>query len=145
MKKKSDGQIKFGDQAKVSGDVFVGDKQNISISGKAKIRDIKIAQKNNEDIDLTDIFQKLYSIVEDKVEGPEKQIAVSAIQGIENEAKLGNDADEEKITRWFTFLKETSIDAFDVALQTFKNPILGVSSVIQKVVQKINDRKNQRK
>lgn len=86
------------------------------------------------------MFARLYRVVQAMPEGENKQDAVDAVARLEVEAKKGDQADEQRVERWMLFLAETGRDALEVAVNTFINPIQGISTVFQKVAQKAKDR-----
>jgi len=60
-------------------------------------------------------------------------VARSAVDALYAEAQKGEGADESTARRYLNFLLETAPDAWEVAINTFINPIQGVSTVLQKV------------
>ena len=76
-------------------------------------------------------------------DGGNKQDAKDTVAKLEAEAKKGDKADEQRVTRLFLFLAETGRDAIEVAVNTFINPILGISTVFQKVAQKSKEKLDQ--
>ena len=86
--------------------------------------------------EIAKVFAPLLQAVQVKAESPEKAIAQTAVQGLEAEAAKGEDADEGKVQKWFTFLAEMAPDIRDVAVDTFTNPIKGLSTVFKKVAER---------
>ena len=74
--------------------------------------------------------------VQAKPESPEKTLAQTAVQGLETEAAKGEDADEGKVQTWFDHLGNMAPDIFEVAVDTFTNPIKGISTVFKKVAER---------
>lgn len=63
------------------------------------------------------------------------------MKALEAEARKGDQADEKTITKWLGFLAETAADAWEVAVNTLVNPILGVGKVFQLVAAKAKEEK----
>jgi hypothetical protein len=74
--------------------------------------------------------------VQAKPDGPEKTMAQTAVQGLQGEAAKGEQADESKVQKWFTFLAGMAPDIRNVAVDTFTNPIKGLSTVFKKVAER---------
>ena len=86
--------------------------------------------------EIAKVFAALVQQVNALSDGPDKDIAQSAVQGLKAEAEKGDKAEESTVSRWFSFLAQTAPDAWEVAVETFKNPIKGLSTVFQKVAAK---------
>ncbi len=80
---------------------------------------------------------RAFALLNDKVnalpEGPEKEIAHNAVQGLQGEAEKGDKASESNVDKWFRFLAQTAPDAFQVAVATFSNPIAGLGLAFKKI------------
>src|SRR5262245_29973683 len=83
--------------------------------------------------ELKRAFENLAQKASALTEGPEKDIAKSAVTALETEAKLGNNAKESNVTKWLNFLAQASPDIWDVAVATFVNPITGLGLAFKKV------------
>ena len=81
-------------------------------------------------------MHKLASIIDDPDINEEVE---STISWLEKEAKKGDEADEKKVQRWFSFLAEAAPDIWDVAVTTFANPIAGIGTVFQKVAKRAKE------
>jgi hypothetical protein len=81
-------------------------------------------------------FTRLYKALETLPEGLEKDEARGTIGKLEEEAQKGDRADENRVSRWMNFLAETAPDVWQVAVETFLNPIAGVSLVFKKVAER---------
>jgi hypothetical protein len=92
---------------------------------------------------IASAFAKLNQVVQTMPDGGNKQDAGDAVAKLEAEAKKGDQADEQRVARLFSFLAETGKDAIEVAINTFINPILGISTVFQKVAQKAKEKLEQ--
>ena len=123
-----DGQ-QIGGQRITMGDVrgsniVVGNNNRISVTHGASAEEIAKA------------FSTLLQAVQAKPDGPEKTMAQTAVEGLQEEAAKGGQVDESKVQQWFTFLMEMAPDIRDVAIDTFTNPIKGLSTVFQKVAER---------
>ena len=90
---------------------------------------------------LVAAFDKIAQQVQKLPEGPDKSIAKSAVNGLKEVAEKGEKAEENKVKKWFEFLAQTAPDAFEVAIETFLNPIKGISLIFQKLAQKAREDK----
>lgn len=109
-------------------------------TGSGDIYIEKIDVKNHAE--LSRIFSKLSELVEKLPNGPDKSMAQNAVQALKVEASKGNDAEETDIGKWFGFLAETAPDAWEVAVDTFLNPIKGISTAFRKIAERAKNRKN---
>jgi hypothetical protein len=81
-------------------------------------------------------FAPLLQAVQAKAESPEKTMAQTAVQGLESEAVKGEAADEGKVQKWVDFLGDMAPDIWEVAVDTFTNPVKGISTVFKKVAER---------
>ncbi len=70
-------------------------------------------------------------------EGPAKIVVKSALEGLEAESQKGAGAKETEVVQWFTVLAQMAPDIFEVAVNSFINPVQGLSTVFQKVAQRM--------
>jgi hypothetical protein len=82
---------------------------------------------------LAEAFEKITQAVNAMPDGPNKGIAQNAVQGIKEEADKGDKADKSKVEQWFNFLAQVGPAAFKVAVDTFVNPIKGLSTAFQEI------------
>ncbi len=128
-------QVVHGDRVrgdKVGRDkITVGD---VSGTGIAIGRDARaeVTQGLSGD-EIARVFAALTQEVDALPQGPDKAVAQSAVQGLQDEAKKGDQAQESAVRRWLNFLAQTAPDAWEVAVRTFTHPIQGLSLVFQKV------------
>ncbi len=123
------GQRQYGDTYKV-GDIK-------DSSGVAIGRDNKVTVTHGASAEeIAKAFAILSQAVQAKPESPEKGMAQTAVQGLEEEAMKGEEADESKVQKWISFLGEMAPDIWEVAVDTFTNPIKGVSTVFKKVAER---------
>jgi|GEM_PF-1464557 len=123
------GQRLYGDSIRV-GDIK--DSSNVAIG---KGNRITVTQGASAE-EIAKVFAPLLQAVQAKAESPEKAKAESALDELEAEAAKGEDADEGKVQKWFTFLAEMAPDILEVAVDTFTNPIKGISTVFKKVAER---------
>ena len=122
------GQRQYGDNISMGdvtgSNIVVGNNNRVSLTHGASMED----------------FVKVFALITEKIgampDGPKKKMAETAVQGLEEEAAKGDDADETKVKEWMNFLAETASDAFDVAVASFTNPIAGLSMVFKKVAER---------
>ncbi len=101
----------------------------------------KIVQSGASADEIATAFLKLYKGIEKIKDADERSETQEIVKKLEAEARKGEQADEKKVQRWFTFLAGMSEDVWDVAITTFANPILGVGKVFQKIAQKAKEEK----
>ena len=116
---------------------------NVSIGGY--VSGSNIVTGNNIHVSLTQgisadevakAFSTIFTAVQAKEESPEKVMAQTAVQGLEAEASKGEEAQEEDVQKWFEILGNMAPDIWEVAVDTFTNPIKGLSTVFKKVAEK---------
>lgn len=114
----------------------------------------KIEVKNSKNTNLTNVgnisiqtqevthspdVKNAFTVIQNKVElipnGSYKEIAKTAVKELEFEASQGEKANEKVISKWLKFLFEVAPDAWEVAIDTFMNPIKGLSTVFRKVAE----------
>jgi hypothetical protein len=105
-----------------------------AIGTKAKAVVTQNTDKNLDQIGKA--FEAILQVVQAMPEGTEKNVAENAVQALQEEAHKGDRADEGKIQKWVKFLSETAPDAWEVAVNTFANPISGISTVFKKIADK---------
>ena len=86
--------------------------------------------------EIAKAFSTLYQAVEAKPEGPKKTMVQTAVQELEAESAKGEKAEEGKVQEWFEVLAGMAPDIWEVAVDTFTNPIKGLSTVFKKVAEK---------
>jgi hypothetical protein len=87
--------------------------------------------------DIIKIFSMLQQQVDKMPEGEEKDEAKGTVEKLQAEAVKGEDASESKVEKYLKFLAASAPDILEVAINTFINPASGVSTVLQKVAQRI--------
>jgi len=91
--------------------------------------------------DVTRAFVELYRALEKQPDSPKKEAATQAVKELEKEANKGDKADEKRTKEWFNILMTMLPDIGEVAINTFINPISGLSTVFRKIAQKAQEGK----
>lgn len=88
--------------------------------------------------DITDAFAQLYAAIEAKSFPSETaaQDVREAVEIIEAENEKGEEANEKVVRLSFRTLARMAPDILDVAIATFANPLLGISTVVKKIAEK---------
>lgn len=94
---------------------------------------------------ISQAFAILKKEVETMPDNPAKTMAQTAVAGLEVEAQKGEQAKEENVQQWFSFLAQMAPDIFDVAVATFNNPIVGLGMVFKKVAERARKEQEQKK
>jgi phage tail sheath gpL-like len=123
------GQRQYGDT------INVADITNGSHIAIGKNNQITVTQGVSPE-EIAKAFSTLLQAVQAKPESPEKAMAQTAVQGLEAEAQKGEKAEESNVQKWISFLGEMAPDIWEVAVDTFTNPIKGVSTVFKKVAER---------
>lgn len=87
--------------------------------------------------EIAKAFSTLMEAIQSKPAGPIKVVAETAVKGLEAEAAKGAEASEDNVQQWFTTLAQMAPDILEVAVNTFINPISGLSTVFKKVAERI--------
>jgi hypothetical protein len=127
-----------GNRYQSHGDIVQGDKimtGDISDSiGLAIGRDLEVNLTQGASAEeIAKMFASLLNAIQSMPESPQKTGAASAVKELAVEAGKGEQAEESIVRKWFSFLAQTAPDILDVAMETFANPIKGVSMVFKKV------------
>jgi hypothetical protein len=116
---------------------------NISVGGSVSGSNVVAGNNNRLTIkqgasadEIAKAFSTLFQAVEAKPEGPKKMMAQTAVQELEVESAKGEKAEEGKVQEWFEVLAGMAPDIWEVAVDTFTNPIKGLSTVFKKVAEK---------
>jgi hypothetical protein len=151
------GGVNIEGNAKIGGDLVEGDKidQSITVGDITDSNDIAIGHgaritktqttTGASPIEIAQAFALMMEKVSALPEGPDKEKAQSAVEGLRVEAGKGQAAEEKNIREWFSLLAVTSLEACEVALNFFINPIAGVSSVFKKIAERARTEKQDRK
>jgi hypothetical protein len=104
--------------------IVVGNHNRVSVTHGASAEEVAKA------------FSTLFAAVQAKAESPEKVMAQTAVQGLEAEASKGEEAQEGNVQKWIDILGNMAPDIWEVAVDTFPNPVKGLSTVFKKVAEK---------
>jgi hypothetical protein len=129
-----DGQ-QFGGSRQYGDNITVGDISGSTGIGIGKDVNIKVTQGLSAE-EIAEAFAPLLQAMQAKAESPEKVMAQTAVQGLEAEASKGEEAQEGNVQKWVDFLGDMAPDIWEVAVDTFTNPIKGLSTVFKKVAEK---------
>ena len=136
-----------GKDAQVGGQRQYGDNINVGdISNASDIavgKNIQIVKQGASAEEIAKAFSSLLQAVQVMPESPEKAMVETAVQGLEEEAQKGEEADESKVQKWFTFLAQMAPDIWDVAVDTFIFPPKGISTVFKKVAERAKAEKGE--
>jgi len=114
-----------------------------SVNGKNKIiinQTQSVEEKIiNLNIEKANIF---FDSLQERVNGKElnranKAYLRNSVQGLRNEVILGDRADESKLQHFLADIRRMAPDIFDVIFQTAINPMLGLGTVLLKIVRRI--------
>jgi hypothetical protein len=111
--------------------------KNIGIGTEIEIVNQEIAFSSYKVIEETfvPIIEEISKIEDEQ----QRKDAMLAVDGLKEEAKRGEDANEDRVRRWLEFLLAISYDAFEVAVSTFIHPLVGISTVFRKVSEKAKE------
>lgn len=122
------GQRQYGNNITVGdvtgSNIVVGNRNRVSVTHGISAEEIASA------------FSPLLQAVQAKAESPEKALARTAVQGLEAEASKGEEAEEGNVQKWIDFLENMAPDIWEVAVDTFTNPVKGLSMVFKKVAER---------
>jgi hypothetical protein len=134
------------------GDIIGGSKREIHTGGGAYIegsvntgggdfvgRD-KITTTGMPPETIAAAFVGLYEALDRLPNTLQKQMARQAIEALEAEANKGQAVDEEKVKQGFEIILAMLPDIAEVAVQTFLNPIQGLSTAFQKIARKAQEK-----
>jgi hypothetical protein len=125
-----------------SNNINVGDiigNQGVAVGSNIR-QNINITQGTSSD-EIAKAFSTLLEAVQAKPDGPEKTMAQTAVQGLQEEAAKDKQADESNVQKWISFLGTMAPDIWKVAVDTFTNPVKGLSTVFEKVAERAKQEK----
>ena len=123
------GRRQYGDT------ITVGDISGSTGIGIGKDVNVKVTQGLSAE-EIAKAFAPLLQAMQAKAESPEKAMAQTAVQGLEAEASKGEEAQEGNVQKWIDILGNMAPDIWEVAVDTFTNPVKGLSTVFKKVAEK---------
>ncbi len=131
----------IGDGQQIGGSRQYGDSITVGdVSGSTGIavgKNVKVEVTQGVSAEeLAKAFAPILQAVQAKAESPEKVMAQTAVQGLEAEASKGEEAQEGNVQKWIDILGNMAPDIWEVAEDTFTNPVKGLSTVFKKVAEK---------
>ena len=119
---------------------------NVHVQGGDFVgRDKHVMQNNGTSVDeIARAFMMIQERASQEKEITKREDALEAVEKLKVEAERGEEAEESRVQRWFSFLAEASADAWDVAVITLSNPKLGLGTAFMKIVQRAKDTRMQR-
>jgi hypothetical protein len=149
-KTRQSGGVNIRGPAKVSRDLVGRDKvtQNIPAVNITNSTGIAIGHRTRATVTQTsgapmDEIARAFALIMKPVsalpEGPDRQAAQSAVEGLKIEAAKGAAAKEKNVRKWLDFLAATSAGAWEVAVNTFANPIAGLNTVFKKIAERAKE------
>jgi RNase H-fold protein (predicted Holliday junction resolvase) len=109
------GRVDIGQMYEARGDIAIG--------GAADVKTIAEA------------FERITQAVNAMPDSAKKTTVQGAVAGLKEEADKGDKADESAVHQWFNTLAQWAPDAFEVAINTFINPISGLSTAFKKIAE----------
>ncbi len=94
---------------------------------------------NRDKITFESAFDRLREEVARVADTGEREELTATVEKLEKEASKGDSAGENKVRAWFRFLAEMAPDIGEVAVNTFANPIAGVSTVFKRVAERAKE------
>ena len=129
-----DGQ-QIGGSRQYGDTITIGDISGSTGIGVGKNVNVKVTHGISAE-ELAKAFAPILEAVQAKAETPEKVMAQTAVQGLEAEASKGEEAQEGNVQKWIDILGNMAPDIWEVAVDTFTNPVKGLSTVFKKVAEK---------
>ena len=126
-----------GDHNTIEGNVSGG----IIVQG----RNANVAVKQSswsESKEISILFDKLYLAVGERKDDPDidKEEILETVQRIENESKMGDQANQSKLERWMENLQKMAPDIVDVILASLGGPVSGITAVLKKIAEQARAR-----
>lgn len=105
----------------------------IAIGTEAQATVTQIAIQKDDPIAIA--FKPIKQAVIVMPDSPHREAARTVVENLEAEARKGDQADESKVQKWINFLAEIAPDVWEIAIDTFANPVLGVGTVFKKIAE----------
>ena len=152
-KKPQEGGIQFGDQAKVEGDVFTGEKHTeIDVGGIHDVSGgtINIAGRNIVSTQISSglsaaevaqLFDQIYAKIEARPDTPaeDKSDLKAEVEEIQAAVAKDGEPDESFLARRLRNIGRMAPDILDVVVATLGNPAAGFGLVIKKIAQRMKE------
>ena len=135
----------FVGRDKVDNSIKVGDISNSSGLAIGHGAQVHLTQNSGATLDeIARAFALIHEKASQEKDSAKKEDALQAVDKLKAEAERGEQAEEGRVQRWFTFLAEASADAWDVAVASLSNPALGLGTAFRKIVQRAKEERAQR-
>jgi hypothetical protein len=118
-----------------SQNINISKSKNVHVSGVSHVVSNSGGQNDLSEIERA--FESILLAVTKLPEGEDKEEAKQAVEALKGEACKGEQAQEKKVHKWLVFLLETAPDVCEVAVETFLNPVKGMSMVFQKIAARV--------
>ncbi len=118
---------------------------NIVASGNSVRQNARLSVTSSPPDEIAQTFIVLLDKVNSLSSADDKNDAQAALNALEAEARKGQSAQEKPVRKWLNFLLETAPDIGQVAIDTFTNPIKGLSTVFQKMAQRAKSERESKK
>lgn len=100
-------------------------------------------QYGSDTQDIANAFAAIQTAInEASLNSAQKMVAQTAVDNLLAEADKGETADASVVEQWLVMLVNMAPDIAEVALDTFVNPIKGISTVFKKIAQKVQSTHN---
>lgn len=134
----SGSSVQTGDRVDTGGGAYFSGKVKAGrdVVGRDKIETTTTGASADE---LSAAFLKIHAALNKQPEGPEKTVAEQAVKAVEEEAKKGEEASEEKTDKWMTVLEKTLPDVAEVVVDALLSPGAAVGTVVRKVLGKTKE------
>lgn len=130
-----------------SGDsIVIGDITNatgVAIGAGAQASVIQARNGMSDEVALA--FAALLQKVNALPGGLEQVVAKSAVDALAAEATRGDRANESAVSRWLSLLADAAPDIWEVAIDTFLNPIKGLGTAFKKIAERAKAERNGRR
>ena len=102
-----------------------------------QVGDHNVMNKGMSGDEVSKLFSKLLSQVNDLNSSTDKDTAIKIIKQLEEEARKDDKVvSESRVRRLLKFLFEISPDIWEVAVTTLTNPIKGIGVVFRKIIER---------
>lgn len=112
---------------------------NISNGDISNSNEIKLNNIRDPEIDL---MRALREIILSMSDGVSKTLALTAVDGLQDELQKGDLIDEGTVQKWLNVLADAAPDAFEVAIRIItEGPVNGIHEILKKVAKRASELK----
>ena len=113
-----------------------GDVEGSQVIGAG--RDVHIAPEKLDSDEIARAFAAIYEQIEARPPDPKVDRAEikETVEKIKAEVRKEDEANPDKVERWFRFLAEMAPDVLELVAATLASPIAGVGTVIRNVAER---------